>query len=452
VSDALILAAEPDTNVADPNIGDPTAEIRLGVVIAVIFFVLFLGWAALMPLDAGVHAAGTIAVAGNRQSVQHRDGGVVTAIHVREGQHVRAGEVLIELSAPELRASERALASDYVTLLAQRARLMAERTGAHDFAPPAEFAALPAEDKPLAAQALQLQRQEMQARSASISAQQSVLGERASQLVQQQGGYVKQRQALQRQQKLIAEELAGLMSIAQKGYASMNRVRALQRAQADLEGQEAAMTAEYARAGEGIGETRMQGLSVSKTRLEDVENDLKDTQSKLSDVLPKLVAAREQLQHSLVRAPATGQVVGLTVFTVGGVVSPGQKLMDVVPDGRELVIQAQLNPSDADDVYAGQSAQIRFVAVHNRSLPLFTGTVRTISADSFTDEKTGHAYFRTEIVVPESELRKVRSVLGRGELRPGLPVEAVLTVRKRTALQYLIEPLTGALWRSGHED
>ena len=450
MSDALVLvpAPTPPTTVT----GDPHREVRLGLIIAGLFFVLFLGWAAFMPLDAGVHANGSIAVAGNRQAVQHRDGGVVTAIHVREGDHVRAGQVLIELSAPELRASERALTSDYVTLLAQRARLMAERTGARNFAPPLEYATLAPEDKPLADQALQLQRQEMQARAGSIAAQQSVLGERAQQLVQQQGGYVKQRQALIRQQKLIAEELNGLISVAQKGFASMNRVRALQRAQADLEGQEASMTAEYARAGEGIGETRMQGLSVTKSRLEDIETDLKDTQSKLSDVLPKLVAAREQLQHSMVRAPATGQVVGLTVFTVGGVVSAGQKLMDVVPDGRELVIQGQLNPTDADDAYIGQPAQVRFVSVHNRSLPLFTGKVRTVSADSFTDAQTGRSYFRIAVVVPEAELNRVRSILGNGELRPGLPVETVLRVRKRTALQYLMEPLTGALWRSGRED
>jgi len=153
-----------------------------------------------------------------------------------------------------------------------------------------------------------------------------------------------------------------------------------------------------------------------------------------------------------VRAPVTGQVVGLTVFTVGGVVAPGGKLMDIVPDGRELVIQAQLAPSDADDAYPGQKAQVRFVSIHNRSLPLFTGKVRTVSADSFTDEKTGRSFFRAEIVVPSDEMAKVRSVLGNGELRPGLPVDAVLTVRKRTALQYLLEPLTGALWRAGHED
>ncbi len=431
--------------------GDPTREIRVGAAIAAAFFILFLGWAAFVPLDAGVNAPGTIAVAGNRQTVQHKDGGVVTAINVREGQHVKAGDVVIELSAPELKASERALTSDYLTLLAQRSRLMAERLGLHDFAAPAEFATLSPADREIAAQVLALQHSEMRARSGALTAQQSVLGQRAQQLVQQQGGYTSQRDALIEQQRLIAEELAGLRRIADKGFASINRVRALERAQADLKGQEAAMRAEYAKAGEGIGETRMQSLSISRDRLQQVEADLKDTQAKISETLPKLVATREQLQHSQVRAPATGQVVGLTVFTVGGVVAPGQKLMDIVPDGKELVIQAQLKPSDADDAYAGQTAQIRFSSVHNRSLPLFSGRVRTVSADSFTDEKTGRSFFRAEIVVPGAELDRVRSVLGNGELRPGLPVETVLTVRKRTALQYLLEPLTSRLWRSGHE-
>ena len=447
MSDALVL-----TSAVHSEAGNPRREIRLGAAIAAAFFIVFLGWAAFVPLDAGVHAAGQIAVSGNRQTVQHKDGGVVTAIYVREGQHVRAGQVLIELSAPELKAAERALTSDYLTLLAQRARLLAERAGQRDFTPPAEFATLKPEDREIAAQVLALQRSEMRARSGAVSAQQSVLGQRAQQLVQQQGGYVKQRQALVEQQRLIAEELEGLRSVAAKGFASMNRVRQLERAQADLKGQEAQMTAEYARAGEGIGETRMQSLSVGRDRLEQVETDLKDTQSKLSETLPKLVATREQLEHSQVRAPATGQVVGLQVFTVGGVVAPGQKLLDIVPDGRELIVQAQLQPTDADDAFPGQQAQVRFLSVHNRSLPLFTGTVRTVSADSFTDEKTGRSYLRAEIVVPPSELNRVRSVLGQGELRPGLPVEAVLKVRKRTALQYLMEPLTGALWRSGHEE
>jgi len=320
MSDALVLYSPEDHLAA----GDPRREIRIGTIAAVLFFVLFLGWAALVPLDAGVNAPGTIAVAGNRQTVQHRDGGTITAIRIREGQHVQAGQVLVELSAPELRAAERGLTSDYLTLLAERARLMAERVGQRDFAPPAEFAALNPDDREIAAQVMALQRAEMHARSGALSAQQSVLGQRGQQLSEQQSGYVQQRAALVEQQRLIGEELNGLKTIADKGFASINRVRALERAQADLQGQEAAMKAEYARAGQGIGETRMQSLSVSRDRLQQIESDLKDAQSKLSEVLPKLVATREQLQHSLVRAPATGQVVGLTVFTVGGVVAPGQ--------------------------------------------------------------------------------------------------------------------------------
>ena len=432
--------------------GDPQREIRLGLAVAGGFFLLFLGWAALMPLDAGVTAPGVIAVSGNRQTVQHKDGGVVTALRVREGQHVKQGQVLIELAAPDLRAAERALTSDYFLALAQQARLLAERTGQRDFPAPSEFSSLSAQDAPIAAAVMAQQRAEKRARYAALTAQQSVLGQRGGQLSQERTGYLNQRAHNIEQQKLIGEELDGLRSIASKGFTSMNRVRELERAEAELKGQQASMEAEYARAGEGIGETQMQSLSVSRDRAQQIEADLKETQSKLSEILPKLVSTREQLEHALVRAPATGQVVDLTIFTVGGVVAPGQKLMDIVPDGHELIIQAQLRPTDADDVYIGQKAQVRFVSVHNRSLPLFTGNVRTVSADSLTDEKSGRSFFRAEIAVPESELKEVQSVLGNGELRPGLPVETVLTVRKRTALQYLVEPLTSALWRSGHED
>ena len=211
------------------------------------------------------------------------------------------------------------------------------------------------------------------------------------------------------------------------------------------------MAAEMARAGEGMGETRMQSISIRSSTLEEVATELRDTQTRLSEVLPKLVAAREQLQRARVRAPATGNVVGLNVFTVGGVVAPGQTLMEIVPDNRSLVIQARVEPPDADDVYQGQKTQVRFVSVGDDSLPLLPGKVRTISADSFTDESSGRSYFRAEIEVAPQELAKVSGVIGHGQLRPGLPVEVVLAVRKRTALQYLLEPLTSNFWRSLRE-
>jgi HlyD family type I secretion membrane fusion protein len=430
---------------------DPRRDIRIGAAIVIFFFVILLGWAAFAPLDAAVPAQGVIAVSGNRQTVQHREGGVVTAINIREGQRVNAGDVLIEMAAPELRAQERALTSDYLTNLAQRARLMAERAGQRNFPPPIEFASLSPEDQALAAQALALQRAQLNARVASISAQQSVLGQRSLQLGEQQGGYSEQIASLREQQRLLADELAGMREIEKKGFASVNRIRALERALADLKGREAAMRSEIARAGEGKGETRMQSVSIQTNALEQVATELRDTQARLSDVLPKLVAVREQLQRARVRAPVSGQVVGLSVFTIGGVVAPGQTLMEIVPDRRMLVIQAQVAPKDADDVYVGQEAQVRFVSVHDRNLPLLTGKVRTISADSFTDEKTGRSFFRAELEVTPEQLRRVGGTLGHGQLRPGLPVEVLLNVRKRTALQYILEPLTRNLWGSLRE-
>ena len=435
----------------DAPVDDPKRDIRIGAGIVIFFFVILLGWAALAPLDAAVPAQGVIAVSGNRQSVQHREGGVVTAINVREGQRVNAGDILVEMAAPDIRAQERALTSDYLINLAQRARLMAERTGQRSFAPPAEFASLSDEDRPLAAQAMQLQRAQLSARLNSMSAQQSVLGQRSNQLGEQQSGYSQQILSLREQQRLLSDEIGGLRKIQEKGFASENRIRALERALAELKGREAAMTAEIARAGQGKGETRMQSVSIQSSALEQVATELRDTQARLSEVLPKLIAVREQLQRARVRAPASGQVVGLSIFTVGGVVSPGQTLMEIVPDHRTLVIQAQVAPGAADDVYKGQTAQIRFVSVNDQTLPLLSGTVRTISADSFTDDKSGQSYFRAEIEVPPEQLSKVRGALGRGDLRPGLPVEVLLNVRKRTALQYALEPLTRNFWKSLRE-
>jgi HlyD family type I secretion membrane fusion protein len=430
---------------------DPKRDIRIGAGIAILFFVVLLGWAALTPLDAAVRAPGVISVLGNRQSVQHPTGGVVTALKVREGQQVRAGDVLIELSAPDTKAAERSLTSDYYTLLAQRARLLAEQAGRRSFDPPIEFATIPPADRALAESALAMQRGEMGARSASLSAQQSVLGQRARQLGEQRSGFFERRDSIIEQRRIINEELAGLREIAAKGFASKNRVRELERAEADLRGQEAAMTAEMARTGEGIGETRMQSLSLTRGTQEDIATDLRETESKLSEVLPKLISVREQLQRAQIRAPATGKVVGLSIFTVGGVVESGQTLMEIVPDDRALVIEAQVDPRDADDVYPGQEAQMRFESVRDRNLPLITGRVRTISADRFTDEKTGRPYFKAQIEVPPAQLDRVQQLLGKGQLKPGLPVSAMLNVRKRSALQYLLEPLTGSFRYALHE-
>lgn len=428
---------------------DPKNDMWWGVGIAALFFVGFLGWAAFAPLNAGAYAHGIISVAGNRQAVQHREGGIVTALHVVEGQRVQKGQLLLEISASEIKANERGFTGEVFALLAQRARLIAERDHLGAVQTPIEFANLPAEDQQLAADALRLQQLQFSARRAALGGQQGVLRQREAQLNQQITGYGRQLSSNREQQRLIGEELTGLKELAAKGYAPQNRVREVERAAANLKGDDGALQAQMARGQEQIGETRMQALSLEKQMYQDVADQLRDTQVKLDELQPKLKAAREALARAFVRAPASGKVVGLSTYTVGGVVAAGQTLMEIVPDNKALVIQATVSPNDADDLNIGQEVQIRFSSLHERDLPILKGYITKLSADSFADEKSGQHFFRAEISVPPEDLAEIRKVRGadRG-LRPGLPAEVVVPLRKRTALSYLLDPLSQTFWRS----
>jgi HlyD family secretion protein len=424
----------------------------IGVGIAAAFFLGFLGWAAMTPLDAGAYASGVVAVSGNRQAVQHRDGGTVTAVYVVEGATVTKGQMLVEIGAGEIRANERGLAGQVLTLLAQRARLVAERDRQASIVYPPEFVNLSAEDRIIALDVMNLQQLQFQARRDSILTQKGVLEQRILQLNEQIAGSDRQLIANREQQRLIGEETTGMKSLADQGYAPVNRVRALERNQAQLVGEEGALVAQIARSREAIGEARLQSISLDRQVVEEVAGQLRDVQVQLDELQPKLTAIRDQLARATVRAPAGGKVVGLTTFTVGGVVSPGQVLMEVVPGDKALVIQAMINPNDADDLKIGQSTQIRFTALHDRSLPILRGVLTKISADSFTDEKSGQQFFRAEISVPEEEMTKIRKVRGpRTGIGPGLPVEVVVPLRKRNALQYLTEPLFQTFWKTGRE-
>jgi len=431
---------------------DPSREIRLGVIIGFAFFVLFLGWAALVPLDAGAYARGEVVVSGSRQAVQHREGGVVSALRVREGAQVQQGQVLVEISAGEVRAVERALTSEVLALQAQRARLQAERDHLPNLIVPTSFATLPPEDRVIADNAVRLQRQQMVARRSALSSRHGVLSQRVGQLGQQIEGLNRQLAANGEQQTLIADELKGVQALAARGYAPQTRVRALERAAADLRGTNGSYRAQAAQSQEAIGQAQMEMITLERGQTEEVIEDLRQTEGQLGELQPKLLAAREQLARSLVRAPATGQVVGLSVFTVGGVVQPGQTLMEIVPTHAQLVIRAKISPNDADDLTVGQQTEIRIPAFHQRNLPILHGRITEISADSFLDEKTGQRYFTADVEVPASETAKIAKVRGaEAGLRPGLPVEVIVPLRKRTALQYFFEPLSQSIWRSFRE-
>ncbi|NBU28088.1 MAG: HlyD family type I secretion periplasmic adaptor subunit [Caulobacteraceae bacterium] len=444
--------AEAEARPKAPLSDNPQRELRLGAIVVLAFFGLFLGWAAIARLDAAAYAQGVIAVAGNRQAVQIRDGGVVTVIHVTDGQTVAKGQALAEISTTEIGANERAMSGEVMSLLAQRSRLNAERTQAADVATPPEFAGLGLADRILANEAMILQRQQFEARKSSVAAQQGVLNQRMSQLDEQINGYQRQLDANAEQLRLIAEELVGVGRLAEQGYAPETRVRALEREEASLTGDAGSLRAQVARAREAIGESRMQLLSIDRQVVEEVTGQLRDVEVRLDELQPKLGAIRDQLGKAVIRAPAGGKVVGMTVFTVGGVLAPGATLMEIVPQDRALVIQASISPADADDLRLGQETQVRFTSLHERDLPILKGVLTKLSADSFVDEQSGQRFFRGEISVPEAEMERIRKVRGaRTGLQAGLPVEILIPLRARSALDYLLEPLLQTFWKSGRE-
>jgi HlyD family secretion protein len=425
----------------------PRNELMIGGAVIAAFFVLFLGWAAFAPLDAGAFAQGQVAVSGNRQAVQHRDGGVVSVLAVAEGDTVRQGQVLIQVAGGDLAATERGLTGQVLALLAQRSRLIAERDRLGSVPTPPEFATLPPEDQPLAAEALRLQRIQFEARSSGRSTERGVLQQRISQLEQQAEGLQRQITANIEQRRLIDEELEGMRSLAAQGYAPMTRVRALERQAAELDGQQGSLRAQVAATREQIGETRLQISAVGTTTNEDVAEQLRNIEIQLNELQPRLAATRAQIARNQVRAPASGQVVGLTIFTAGGVIQPGQTLMEIVPTDASQIIVAEIDPADIDNLRIGQDTEVKFPGLRETNPPIVRGRITRISADSFTREQTGARYFRAEIVVPQAELEKLGP--SAAFIRPGAPVEVVVLLRRRTALQYLLEPLTRGLWRSG---
>lgn len=439
------------TDMSRASLAAPHREARLGFILSGAFFVGMLGWAAFVPLDAGAMADGIVAVSGNRQVVQHRDGGVITDLYVTEGQTVRAGQPLLRVATPELVASERAMTSEVVSLLARRARLAAERDGRSELTEPAEFANLPAADVALAQEALAGQRQLLKARRASIQTERAVLSQRVRQQSEQIGGLSHQMGSNREQSRLLGEELEGMKRLLPDGFVAVNRIRAMERNVSELDGQYGALRADTARTSEAIGETRLQMVSLDRIRLEEITTELGELQQRLDEIQPKLDAMREQVAGSIIRAPTGGKVVGLTTFTIGGVVAAGATIMEIVPQDRALVVEAKAAPTDADDLRVGMKTQVRFSALQERNLPILEGAVTRVSADSFEDERTGARYFEIEIVVPPAELDKIRQIRGDTGLRAGLPAEVLVPLRSRSALSYLLEPLTQTLWRAGRE-
>jgi HlyD family type I secretion membrane fusion protein len=434
-----------------PQLADsPRREAWLGAVVAVLFFVVLLGGLAAVRVDAAAYATGRVEVVGSRQAVQHPEGGVVTSLKVQEGQLVRKGQLLVVLNAPVVNAEVESLKTQVIQLRALRCRLVAEQSRSPLACSPESLAPSP-EDVRQASASLAATSRQLAVRKAALSTQRGVIAQRGAQLREQIVGLERQIAANLLQQNLIEQELEGVRALAEKGYAPLSRVRELERGAASLEGAYGEYQALVARAREAIGENALQSLGVDWQRSEEVGESLLATEARLGELEPRLRAAIARQEAALVRAPASGRVVGLSTFTVGGVIGTGQRIMDIVPQDTGLTIVAQVSPNDADDLEIGTKAEVRFSSIRGRRIPQVWGKIITLSADSIVDERTGVSFYRAEIRVPPVEWEKLSAPGNETQIRPGVPVEVVVPIRRRTAISYLVEPIRQSFWRSFRE-
>ena len=427
--------------------GSVKGPLLLATVILVGFFGVFGGWAALVPLSGAAIAPAVVAPSGFRKTIQHLEGGIVSQIRVREGSTVEAGDVLVVLDDVRTRAEYNTARARLAASLAKAARLTAEQQGAETAELPAELLAQ-AEQDPAVRALIDAERDSLAARRQALTDQLAMRDGKVAQAKADLAAYEGSLASIDRQIELIGEEEATVVDLVQKGLDRKPRLLALQRARADLDGQRNTAVANGARTRELIAATMTEREALLSGRAEEVATGLADARAAANELQAAVQAARDRLQRTVITAPVAGEVVDLKLRTLGGVVTPGEAIMDLVPRDEPLVIEARVSPKDIDVVHAGLSADIHLTAFHTRHMPRITGEVRQVSADRLTDAKTGEPYYTAEILV---DMAKVREKTPEVHLTAGMPAEAMIITGERTAFEYLIEPIKNSFRRSLRE-
>lgn len=402
-------------------------------------------WAAFVRLDHAVISPGVIVAEGSRKSVQHLEGGIVQAVVVKEGQSVRAGDVLLRVDPVQSRASADLFRGQLDAALILEARLRAEQDGTADLALPPEIAARRNEaaiERLIGDQASQLAE-----RQASFQLQLSLTEAKVTQLRTEMSGLAVEKSAVEQQVALIQQELEGLRSLREKDLIPLSRVLIMERERTRLEGVIGRSVAEKAKAENGINEAAMQAAQLRQKRQENLTAQLLETRQKIVEQREKLVVAQDVLRRHEVRASHQGVIQDLKVYTVGQVIRSGEQLMEIVPTSDRLVISVQFAPNDLEAVYAGMRAEIKFPAFQSRRMPTLFGTLNMVSRDRLIDERTKQPYFAGTIEIDEHQLPDAV----RPRLVAGLPAEIVISAGERTALDYLLGPFFEALGRAFHE-
>lgn len=417
-----------------------------GSAIVAIFIVGFGLWASLAPLSGAVIANGFVRVEESRKVVKNRDGGIVSKVLVRDGQHVVEGEVLIRMDNVQARSAFEVYDNQILNLLARRARFLAESRDAEVIDFPDQLQARLIE--PTVAQLIDDQKVLFETRRLAMGTQVDILNQRIQQLNTRIGGYEVQIASIVRQQELIEEEKSAIATLLAKGLAPKSQVLALERASVDLGGQIGSLRSQIAEARENQGEATMEVTRLRQDRLTESNQGLSDSQSELTNILPRLESARATLALTEVRAPSTGIVIGLTQFTDGGVVGAGERILDIVPDKTQLIIEVMVQPQDIAKLEPQQIAMVKLTAYNQSVTPSVEGKVLRISADRLTRED-GTAYFTADVAVDPATLAHLAQDI---RLYPGMPAEVIVPTGERTALEYILSPISNSMDRAFREE
>lgn len=417
---------------------------KVGLVIVTVTFVGFGGWALLAPIAGAAIAPGSVVVSSYRQAVQHLEGGIVSNILVKNGQTVKKGDVLIALDETQIRAQLEISRSQYFVSAATRARLIAERDGAEKV----EYSEqeLPRNEAE-AVLAIQDQNEVFAARKRARDGEKSVLQQRVDQLIAQGEGLKELQKSKEALAASYAEEIEDFEALFAEGFSDKVQLRELKRSAYRLEGEIADNKAAMARLSIQVGETRLQLLQLEKDFQAMVADELSQVQASIFDLEERITAARDRVERTRIASPADGIAMALNVHTVGAVVGAGEKILDVVPQAQELVVEARVTPADIDRVHNGQDAEVGF-SIFSKTFPKLIGAVESVSADALVDESSGESYYLARVTIPDAEFSKLEGEI----LQPGMPAEVYIQSGSRTLFQYLMKPVRTAFSRSLTED
>lgn len=413
------------------------------------FFLLFAvggAWAWLTNISGAVIAAGNVVVLGKPKAVQHLDGGIASEILVEDGDVVKQGDVLVRLNDTLLSSNINIYKNRLRENLAQKARLLAER----DERDAIQWNTKTLEDFGIEPdEAVRKSEQKLfDARKNTRFGQVAQLQEKLAQFENQISGIEAVKASKSNQLRFMDDELEGVRDLKGKGLALNSKLMALERQREELLGVNAELDANIARIQNSISEARIQILQIDREFRESVLTDLRRLETEINDLSQQLIATSEQLGRIEIKAPVAGVIHELSIFTVGGVIAPRQVIAKVIPQNEKFVVEADLDPQFVDELYPDQPATLRFSAFNQRTTPELNGRLRSVSADTVMNEKTGIATYKIRLDTTESEIAR----LGGLAVIPGMPVEVFLKTRERTPLNYLLKPISDQIYRAFKEE